>query len=265
MRIALAQMAMDASMDDNFAASLRLLGQSAREGADLVCFPEIQLSPFFPQRPDADARPYLMPLDSPYIAKMQDACRKFGIFAAPNFYLNDGGCAYDTSLLIDDAGQLVGTQKMVHIAQAPQFYEQSYYTPSNDGFKVFDTRFGTIGIVVCFDRHYPESIRTEALMGADLILVPTANTTAEPAELFDWEVRVQAFQNSVNIAMCNRTGVEEDMAFSGRSLVADFNGDVVAQAGAGEQLLYAEVDLPAATRARGEKPYTQLRRCAFYL
>ena len=94
------------------------------------------------------------------------------------------------SFLIDDEGNIIGTQKMVHVAQCEQFYEQSYYTPSEEGFSVFDTKIGKIGIVVCFDRHYPESIRTEALRGAELILVPTANTTAEPLEMFQWEIRV---------------------------------------------------------------------------
>lgn len=97
---------------------------------------------------------------------------------------------------------------MVHVAQAEKFYEQDYYTPSDDGFKVFDTIYGKIGIVVCFDRHYTESIRTEMLMGADLIVVPTVNTKAEPSEMFEWELRVQAFQNSVAVAMCNRVGTE---------------------------------------------------------
>ena len=71
---------------------------------------------------------------------------------------------------------------MVHIAQAEQFYEQDYYTPSDEGFKVFDTEFGKIGLVVCFDRHYPESIRTEVLRGAELILIPTVNTKADDTE-----------------------------------------------------------------------------------
>ena len=125
-------------------------------------------------------------------------------FASPNFYIEEKGYRYDMSLLIDDQGEIVGRQKMVHVAQCEMFYEQSYYTPSEEGFMVFDTRLGKIGIVVCFDRHYPESIRTEALRGAELIIVPTENTKLEPSELFRWEVKVQAFQNSVNVAMCNR-------------------------------------------------------------
>ena len=150
---------------------------------------------------------------------------------------------------------------MVHIAQAAQFCEQDYYTPSDDGFLAFDTPLGRIGVVACFDRHYPESIRTEALMGADLILIPTANTEGEPMEMFDWEVKVQAFQNSVAIAMCNCTGVEGATVFSDRSLVTDANSETIAQAGSGDELLYAQVDM---ARIRAERPYTSLRRPKLY-
>ena len=184
--------------------------------------------------------------------------------AAPNFYLREPSGCFDATLLIGGDGALLGRQKMVHIAQAAQFYEQDYYTPSDDGFLVFDTPHGKIGIVVCFDRHYPESIRTEALMGADLILIPTANTMVEPLELFDWEIRVQAFQSSVAVAMCNRTGLEGGMDFAGGSIVTDANGDVIAKAGLGEELLFAEVDMAAPARIRAARPYTSLRRTALY-
>ena len=169
--------------------------------------------------------------------------------------------SFDTTRLIGSDGALLGRQKMVHIAQAAQFCEQDYYTPSDDSFLVFDTPLGRIGVVACFDRHYPESIRTEALMGADPILIPTANTEGEPMEMFDWEVKVQAFQNSVAIAMCNRTGVEGATVFSGRSLVTDANGETIAQAGSGDELLYAQVDM---ARIRAERPYTSLRRPKLY-
>ena len=153
---------------------------------------------------------------------------------------------------------------MVHVAQAEQFYEQDYYTPSDDGFKVIDTIYGKIGIVVCFDRHYPESIRTEALMGADCILIPTVNTKAEPSEMFEWELRVQAFHNSVAIAMCNRVGYEGQMDFSGESIVVDANGNVITKAGNQEQIVYADIDLSDSRKIRQGRPYTNLRRTEWY-
>lgn len=265
MKLALAQMCMSADLQSNYKKTIAFIEEASDKNADLILFPEIQLSPFFPQHPDKDVSPYIMHMDSPYITGICNACRKYGIHASPNFYIEENGKCYDMSLLIDDHGSIIGRQKMVHIAQCDKFYEQSYYTPSEEGFVVTDTKFGKIGIVVCFDRHYPESIRTEALQGAELILIPTANTTEEPSDLFQWEIRVQAFQNSVNIAMCNRVGKEEDMVFSGESLVSDYNGTLQAIASHQEELLITDVNLPEASKARNAKPYTNLRRKNLYL
>ena len=264
MRIALAQMPNVGSMDLNLEKSLDAIEEAAGHEADLILFPEVQLTEFFPQYPKRDVREYLVELDSTVVGEFRSACREHGIMAVPNIYLEEGGHAYDASLMIARDGELLGAQKMVHVAQAKQFYEQDYYTPANDGFKVFETEFGTIGIVVCFDRHYPESIRTQALNGADLILIPTVNTKAEPTEMFEWELRVQAFHNSVAIAMCNRVGTEGDMEFCGESIVVDANGGVLAKADDTEQILYVDIDLAESKRIREMRPYTQLRRPECY-
>lgn len=264
MRLALAQMKMEADMEKNYNKSIQLIRKASENGVELVCFPEIQLTTFFPQYKKLEKSIYAILPESSYIKGICELCRELEIYAVPNFYIQEDTGFYDMSLLIDDNGEIIGRQKMVHIAQCENFYEQDYYKPSEEGFKVFDTKFGKIGVVVCFDRHYPESIRTEALIGAELIIIPTANITAEPSELFQWEVKIQAFQNSVNIAMCNRVGKEDKMTFSGESIVADYNGDTVALAGSSEELLIAEVDLKAATKTRKNKPYTGLRRKEFY-
>ena len=96
------------------------------------------------------------------------------------------------------------------------------------------------------------------------MIIPTANTIAEPSELFQWEIRVQAFQNSVNIAMCNRVGREDKMIFSGESVVCNYDGDIISAAGSDEILLISEVDLSAASEKREKKPYTSIRRPDLY-
>ena len=264
MKFALAQMKMSERIEENLSETLRLIHEAAERGADLICFPEIQLSPFFPQYEGLDVSRYLLQEDDPIIKAVQAACRKNHIFASPNFYLQYGEHCYDTSLLIDDKGEIIGRQKMVHIAQCPCFYEQDYYTPSDEGFQVFDTPFGKIGIVVCFDRHYPESIRTEALRGAELILIPTANTADEPSELFQWEIKIQAFHSSVFVAMVNRVGMEGQMNFCGESIIAGPAGETI-RLGANEpELLLCEIELSQASALRDCKPYTQLRRTELY-
>jgi predicted amidohydrolase len=264
MKLALAQMKNEGSVEQNLAKSLAWIEKAAGLGADLLLFPEVQLTEFFPQYPGQDVRSYGVEPDSPIVAAFREACRQNHIAAVPNLYLTENGKFYDASLFIDRTGAVVGIQKMVHIAQAEQFYEQDYYAPSDNGFQIFDTEWGKIGIVVCFDRHYPESIRTESLMGAELILIPTVNTKSEPLEMFQWEVRVQAFQNSVAIAMCNRVGTEGEMVFAGESILTDANGNVVVKADDSEQLLMAEIDLQTSGEIRRQRPYTSLRRTEFY-
>lgn len=264
MRIALAQMKNEGTIEKNLRKSISLVKEVADNNADLILFPEVQLTEFFPQYEKKDVRQYRLQIDSDEVKAFQTACKEAHIMAVPNIYLEEGGKAYDASILIDSSGEIIGIQKMVHVAQAKQFYEQDYYTPSDDGFKVFETEFGKLGIVVCFDRHYPESIRTETLMGADIILIPTVNTKTEPSEMFEWELRVQAFHNSVAIAMCNRVGSEGEMDFSGESIAVDVHGDVIAKANDTEQILYVDVDMQESNNVRKGTPYTSLRRVELY-
>lgn len=260
MKIALAQMKMSSDMDENLNKTLEYIRRAAENGADIICFPEVQLSPFFAQYKGKDASKYLITEDHRYVKEIRTLCNELKIYAAPNFYISENGKSYDMSLLIDDKGKIIGRQKMVHVAQCEHFYEQDYYTPSEEGFRVFNTKFGKIGIVVCFDRHYPESIRTQALKGADLIIIPTANTKSEPSEMFIWEIKVQAYQNSVNIAMCNRVGVEDNMEFSGESIVVDHNGDTVLLADDSDGMYLTDISLSETAQVRLGKPYTSQNR-----
>ena len=155
MKLAMYQMKNAGSMDLNLEKSLNAVKEVAENHADMILFPEVQLTEFFPQFESQDKSAYQITLDSPIVKAFQEACKKNHIMAVPNLYLKsygrkDGKKVYDASLLIDQDGK--------------------------------------IGIVVCFDRHYPESIRTEALMGADCILVPTANTKTEPMEMFEQKI-----------------------------------------------------------------------------
>lgn len=129
---------------------------------------------------------------------------------------------------------------------------------------MFETPFGKIGIVICFDRHMPESIRTCALRGADLVIIPTANISAEPLEMFLWEIRVQVMQNQVAIVMCNRVGKEGDVAFAGQSVVVDPYGNVVSETDDHEQLIITDIDLTQTAAARKQRPFLKLRRPEWY-
>lgn len=251
----MAQMAMGDTVGENVETALRCMERAKAAGADLIFFPEVQFSPFFPRYSGRDASRWRMTVDSPAVLALREQCRRLELWASPNLYLLEGEVCYDASLLIDHRGEIVGTSKMVHIAQARNFYEQEYYAPSQEGFRVWDTPFGRIGIVICFDRHVPESIRSCARQGAELVLVPTANLTEEPMELFAWEIQVQAFQNTVFVAMCNRVGSEGAVTFAGESLVAAPEGTLLLRADGAERLLTADIPLERVQAVREQRPW----------
>ena len=263
-RLAMAQYALAADMQANRARCSELMQVAAQRGARLTLFPELCLSPFFPQFPGRDASAYAVAIDDPSVAQFQAESKRLRMATSPNVYLQDGSHRFDASLLIDSDGSLRGISKMVHIAQVPCFYEQDYYTPSDTGFRVFETSLGKIGIVVCFDRHYPESIRTCVLRGAQLIVIPTANTMDEPRDLFECELRAAALQNGVYIAMCNRVGREQEVVFCGESMVVDPHGNVVAKGGSDEEVVIADIQLAQVDDARRRRPYLSLRRPECY-
>ncbi len=153
MKLALAQISMTENMQENLEKSL--LFCDFAKGNDLLFFPEIQLSPFFPQYEKRNVDRYCLTSDAEEISRLREKARQHHYYLSPNVYLERRGKRYDTSLWITPDGELADTAQMVHIAQAEQFYEQDYYTPSDTGFKVFDTPFGKIGIVICYDRHLP--------------------------------------------------------------------------------------------------------------
>jgi predicted amidohydrolase len=264
MRLALAQYAPDSDMNASLGMALDRMAAAAGKGAELILFPELCLSPFFPRLPAQEVSRYAVTSAAECIRQFQAACRRLRLAASPNVYLREGSRCFDASLLIDAEGGLQGISKMVHIAQLPGFYEQDYYAPADSGFDVYDTPWGKIGLVVCFDRHYPESIRTCALRGAVLILIATANTMAEPRDVFECELRAAAFQNGLYIAMCNRIGREGDSVFCGESLLVDPHGAVLAKAGDGEELLIAQIDPAQSRMARATRPYLSLRRRQLY-
>jgi predicted amidohydrolase len=264
MKMALIQYSLSEDMETNLTKALHLTGTAADKGSQLICFPELCLSPFFPQIPKQDASRYSIKIGHNYVRRFQAACKRLKVVAVPNVYLEEDSRRYDASLVINTEGEIQGVSKMVHVAQAPCFYEQDYYTPSDTGFKVYETSFGRVGVVVCFDRHYPESIRTCVLRGAQLIVVPTANIESEPKEMFEWELRVAAMQNGVYIAMCNRVGTEGAVTFCGESIIVDPNGKVLTRAENTEGITLADIDLGEVEVARRRRPFLSLRRPELY-
>lgn len=245
-RIAVLQHAMSPDIDANLARAEALMAEAKAGGATLVVFPEVQLSPFFPKhRAPLDADPaaaWLMTPDHPAVQRLGALARTHGLVTVANVYMARGGKRYDASPVFDADGTLLGISEMVHVAQFEGFWEKDYYD-HGAAFEVYDTAAGRVGVVICYDRHFPESWRACALKGAEIIATPACNLAHENLDLFAQEICVMAMQNSVYAAMSNRCGVEDGVAYAGHSVIAGPDGALLARAGADEQVLTAEYDL----------------------
>ncbi len=262
-RIALVQQHATDDFADNLARGLRAFEEAATNGSHLVVFPELAFTPFYPQhRGGPKSRELAEPIPGPTTAAFQEAARRLGVSVILNLYERDGEAAYDTSPVIDADGALLGRTRMMHITHYEGFWEQDYYNPGDTGFQVFATSAGRIGIAICYDRHYPEYIRSLVLDGAELILVPQAGAVGEwPDGLFEAELRVQAFHNGCFMALANRVGEEPHLTFAGGSFVVDPFGQVIARAPEGEDaILYADLDYTRCAASPAQQLFLHHRR-----
>ncbi len=267
MKLALIQYAVTADVDANVQRGLEALEEAATHGADLVVYPELAFTPFYPQhRAPADPLDLAEPLTGPTVTQFQDAARRLGVVVVLNLYERAGTLAYDTSPVIDADGTLLGKTRMMHITDYEGFYEQDYYAPGDTGAPVYETSVGRIGVAICYDRHYPEYLRALALAGADLVVVPQAGALGEwPNGLFEAELRVASFQQGYYMALSNRVGKESVLHFGGGSFVTDPFGQMVAQAPENEEaILYAHLDLSTCANSPARQLFMKHRRPEAY-
>jgi N-carbamoylputrescine amidase len=267
MRIALVQQPATPDRGHNIERGLAALERAAREGAELVGFAELAFDRFFPQK-RADATPLRLAesVPGPTTDRFCRMAKELGVVVVLNLYERDGDRAFDCSPVIDADGALLGRTRMIHITDYPCFHEQGYYTPGDTGAPVYPTKAGTLGVAICYDRHYPEYMRALALGGADLVVVPQAGAVGEwPDGLYEAEMQVAAFQNGYFVALCNRVGPEECLTFAGESFVCAPDGQVVARAGElDETILFADVDLADAARSHARRLFLHHRRPELY-
>ncbi len=271
MKLALAQMSSGEDRAENLQRALRMMDQAAAAGADLVVFPEVALDRFFPacRRQECDRPPEELaePIPGPTCDQIAAKAKEHGLVTVFNLYEVDAeGRCFDSSPVFDADGELLGVTRMVHITQYEGFYEQDYYHPGDTGAPVYDTAAGRIGVSICYDRHFPEYMRALALAGADLVVIPQAGTLDEwPEGLYEAEVRVMAFHNGYFAALCNRTGIEDTLTFSGESFVVDPRGRVVTRGKKLEDdLVLAEIDLGQCADSPARQLFLQHRRPELY-
>ncbi|WP_103028616.1 carbon-nitrogen hydrolase family protein [Salinibacter altiplanensis] len=266
MNIALVQHAVSSPASTAVEQGARAVRAAADAGADLVVFPELSFTPFYPRVPvtdrDQSALDLAEPVPGPTTEALATAAADGGVVVVFNLMERAGDRTFDTSPVLDADGTLLGRTRMMHITAYDRFHEQGYYAPGDTGAPVYDTAAGRIGVAICYDRHYPEYLRALALQDADLVVVPQAGTVGEwPDGMYEAELRTAALQHGFFTALANRTGTEGNMQFAGRSFVTGPLGSVLAQApGTDETTLHASVDLARTAEAPARQLFLRHRR-----
>jgi N-carbamoylputrescine amidase len=267
LRIALVQQPATSDLATNLERGLDAARRAAADGAKVVCFAELAFSPFYPQNPSSgDPVELAEEIPGPITEAFSVLARELEIVVILNLFERDGERTYDSSPVIDVDGRLLGVTRMVHITDYQCFHEQDYYHPGESGAPVYDTAVGKLGVAICYDRHYPEYMRTLALGGAEVVFIPQAGAAGEwPEGLFEAELRVAAFQNGYFTALCNRVGAEAKLTFAGESFVCDPAGRVVARAGLGtEETLICNLELDEVGGSHARRLFLRDRRPELY-
>ncbi|MBN4081044.1 carbon-nitrogen hydrolase family protein [Caldithrix abyssi] len=267
MKIALIQQQASEDTEANVQRGLDNLDKAGEQGADVAVFAELAFTRFYPQFPaEGDVSHLAESIPGPTTEKFMAKAKEYRMVVIINLFELDNGKTYDSSPVIDADGTLLGTTRMVHVADYECYFEKSYYADGDHGAPVYDTAAGKIGVAICYDRHYPEYMRALALNGADLVVIPQAGTVGEwPDGLYEAELRVASFQNGYFCALANRVGAEDLLAFAGESFITDPDGKVVAQSPAGvDDILVADIDLSAVAKSNARTMFFRDRRPEIY-
>jgi N-carbamoylputrescine amidase len=279
--VGLIQMATTPDPDDNLARAVELVELAARDGAVVICLPELFRSPYFCQREDPALFDLAESIPGPSTETLGRIARSRQVNVIASLFERRAAGLYHNSVVVLDAqGEIAGVYRKMHIPDDPGYYEKFYFTPGDLGFKTFDTPVGRIGTLICWDQWYPEAARLTALQGAEILFYPTAigwhpheKDTFGVSQHDAWRTiqRSHAIANGVYVAAVNRTGLErpsEDAAgieFWGGSFLCDPFGVVIAEADArSEQVVIAEVDRARIEDVRRNWPFLRDRRIDAY-
>ncbi len=263
---------------ENLRQAIVRIREAKAKGAQIVCLPELFRSQYFCQTEDHRHFELAEPVPGPGTEALASVAAELGVvIIASLFERRAEGLYHNTAAVIDADGRYLGKYRKMHIPDDPQYYEKFYFTPGDLGFRAWDTKFGRIGVLVCWDQWYPEAARLTALSGAQIVFYPTAIgwLPAEKAEHgaqqeAAWETiqRSHAIANGVYVCAVNRVGHEGDPAggleFWGGSFVTDPGGRILAKAGQGEEVLVVTCDLSKVDASRTHWPFLRDRRIDAY-
>jgi N-carbamoylputrescine amidase len=255
---------MKASMEraENLDRAEEMLREAAGNGVKVACLQECFATWFFPQRIDPKAQELAEPIDGPSVTRMRTLAKSIGMVLVVPFYERVmAGELYNAAAIVDADGEVMGIYRKHHLPMSSHFNEKYYFRPGNSGFPVFDTPHGRIGVMICYDRHFPESARMLGLNGAQVVFVPTATTTrGYSRSVWEVELRAHAIANGFFLGGVNRVGTEFESSYYGASLFIDPIGEIIAQAGDDEEVLTADLDLTRIEAVRKVWPFYRDRR-----
>jgi N-carbamoylputrescine amidase len=279
-KLGLLQSRCTANPKENLKKTLAMTEQAAKRGANIICTQELFRSQYFCQSEDHKFFDLAEPIPGPSTQAFQKLAKKHGVVViASLFEKRASGVYHNTAAIIDADGSLLGIYRKMHIPDDPLFYEKFYFTPGDLGFKAWRTKFGKIGVLVCWDQWYPEGARLTAMQGAEILFYPTA-IGWHPKEKKEygvnqhgaWELiqRSHAVANGCYVAAVNRIGLEtpiggDGLEFWGQSFVAGTSGQILQKASADqEEILIVPVDLQKVDVTRTHWPFLRDRRIDAY-
>jgi N-carbamoylputrescine amidase len=285
-RIGLVQMSCSPDPDANLDKAADRVREAAREGANVVCLPELFRAQYFCQREDIALFDLAEPIPGPSTERLSAVAREEKVIVVASvFERRAAGLYHNTAAILQQDGKLAGLYRKMHIPDDPLYYEKFYFTPGDLGFKAFDTAFGKIGTLVCWDQWYPEGARITALQGANVLFYPTAigwhpseKEEFGTAQYEAWQTiqRSHAIANGVFVGSVNRVGHENGdvrgnrvegagLEFWGGSFIADPFGRIIAKASHDkEEILIGEIDIRALEDVRRNWPFLRDRRIDAY-
>ncbi|MCL4141493.1 UNVERIFIED_CONTAM: hypothetical protein GTU68_046858 [Idotea baltica] len=284
-RVALVQDTATGSAEEVLAKSIDKLREAAANKAQICCLKELFSSPYFCTKEEESHFDLAEDISSETFAKLAEVAKENRlVIIVPFFERRAAGVYHNSAAVIDADGSILGVYRKMHIPDDPLYYEKYYFTPGdsdevNSGYRIFDTAYGRIGVLICWDQWYPEAARITSLLGAEILFYPTAigwhPSEKEECGEQQWEAwhtvqRSHAIANGLYVAAVNRVGHEktegsDGIEFYGRSFVCAPNGEVIGQARTGEEeLLCVDCDLSLIETHRRQWPFFRDRRIDSY-
>jgi N-carbamoylputrescine amidase len=278
-RVGLVQTSVSANLQENLDKTIERVREAARGGAQIVCLQELYRSPYFCREENAELFDLAETVPGPSTEAFAKIAREHQlVIVVPVFEKRAVGLYHNSAVILDADGSQLGIYRKMHIPDDPLFFEKFYFTPGDLGFRNFDTRYGRIAVLICWDQWYPEGARLAALGGADILFYPTAigwhpyeKETHGASQRDAWRTiqRSHAIANGIYVAAANRVGFEgpadNGLEFWGSSFLSDPFGVVIAEAGVNtEEVLVAECGTARMEEVRRGWPFLRDRRIDAY-